>query len=166
MKLIRFADWRTGIVVELSTGPHVLDVVASVGALLPHDSLSNGLLNGILRDRGSWAPLIEHWPRVRAGLTRLAQCASLNPDHLHLIMRPLQAAHVSLPPIDCKSIAALEVIEWEDVRRPDPTGRASIAAQFPAVPLASPTADERGDLGPRDTSLNVVTFSKAVHRLK
>jgi hypothetical protein len=31
MKLIRFAYWRTGNVVELPTGPYVLDVVASVG---------------------------------------------------------------------------------------------------------------------------------------
>jgi hypothetical protein len=35
MKLIRFDDDKTGLVVELSAGPHVVDVVASIGALVP-----------------------------------------------------------------------------------------------------------------------------------
>jgi hypothetical protein len=35
MKLVRFGDRRTGLVVDLDSGPHVIDVVASVSALLP-----------------------------------------------------------------------------------------------------------------------------------
>jgi hypothetical protein len=49
MKLVRFGERRTGLVVELPTGPHVIDVVASVGTLLPEDPVSSGVLNGILR---------------------------------------------------------------------------------------------------------------------
>src|SRR6266403_3256199 len=52
MKLVRFGDRRTGLVVDLEAGPHIIDVVASVGALLPHDPISNGVLNGILREGG------------------------------------------------------------------------------------------------------------------
>jgi hypothetical protein len=75
MKLVRFGDRRAGLVVDLKAGPHIIDVVASVGALLPDDPISNGVLNGILKDAGSWAPLIEHWPRASAGLRRLITLA-------------------------------------------------------------------------------------------
>jgi hypothetical protein len=40
LKLVRFGEWRTGLVVELPTGPHVIDVVAGVGTLLPEDPVS------------------------------------------------------------------------------------------------------------------------------
>ena len=89
IKLVRFDDRRTGLVVQLPTGLHVIDVVASVSVLLPEDPISNGLLNGILKDGGSWAPLVEHWERVRIGLGRLSRLASIAPDHPRLVMRPL-----------------------------------------------------------------------------
>jgi hypothetical protein len=72
MKLVRFDDDKTGLVVELSSGPHVVDVVASIGALIPGDPISHGVLNGLLKDNGSWAPLIQHWKMARSGLRRLA----------------------------------------------------------------------------------------------
>ena len=80
MKLVRFGERRTGLVVELPTGPHVIDIVASVGTLLPEDPVSSGVLNGILREGGSWAPLIEHWTYARAGLKRLAEVALRRED--------------------------------------------------------------------------------------
>ena len=40
MKLVRFGDRRTGLVVDLEADPHIIDVIASVGALLPHDPIS------------------------------------------------------------------------------------------------------------------------------
>jgi hypothetical protein len=46
-----------GLVVDLEAGPHIIDVVASVGALLPYDPISNGVLNGILREGGDSAHL-------------------------------------------------------------------------------------------------------------
>ena len=92
MKLVRFGEQRTGLVVELPTGPHVIDIVASVGTLLPEDPVSSGVLNGILREGGSWAPLIEHWTYARAGLKRLAEVALRRPDHPDLIMRPFDRA--------------------------------------------------------------------------
>jgi hypothetical protein len=52
MKLVRFGDRRTGLVVDLEARLHIIDVVASVGALLPHVPISNGVLNGILREGG------------------------------------------------------------------------------------------------------------------
>jgi hypothetical protein len=111
LKLVRFGEWRTGLVVELPTGPHVIDVVASVGTLLPEDPVSSGVLNGILREGGSWAPLIEHWTYVRAGLKRLAEMALRRPDHPDLIMRPFDGILAAPSPGNSPRIAALEITE-------------------------------------------------------
>jgi hypothetical protein len=75
MKLIRFDGNKTGLVVELASGIHVVDVVASIGALVPDDPISHGVLNGLLKDNGSWAQLIQHWEMARKGLRKLAALA-------------------------------------------------------------------------------------------
>ena len=56
MKLVRFDDWKTGLLVQLPIGLRVIDVVESLGALSFEAPIS-GVLNGILKDRGSWGPL-------------------------------------------------------------------------------------------------------------
>ena len=48
MKLVRFDGGKTGLLVRLPTGLHVIDVIGSLGALSPEDPISNGVLNGIL----------------------------------------------------------------------------------------------------------------------
>jgi hypothetical protein len=58
MQLIRFDGNKTGLVVELASGIHVVDVIASVGALVPDDPISHGILNGLLKTNGSWAQLL------------------------------------------------------------------------------------------------------------
>src|SRR5258708_21969133 len=75
MKLIRFNGNKTGLVVELASGIHVVDVIASIGALVPEDPITHGVLNGLLKDNGSWAQLIQHWGMARKGLRRLAVLA-------------------------------------------------------------------------------------------
>jgi hypothetical protein len=111
LKLVRFGEWRTGLVVELPTGPHVIDVVASLGTLLPEDPVSSGVLNGILREGGSWAPLIEHWTYARAGLKRLAETALRRPDHPDLIMHPFDGIVAAPSSGNSARIAALEITE-------------------------------------------------------
>jgi len=141
MKLVRFDDWRTGLVVQLPTGPHLIDVVASVGVLLPEDPVSNGVLNGILKDRGSWAPLIEHWGRARVGLTKLAQLALRSPDHPRLIMRPFDGTLIAPPSNNLQSIAALEIIEQR--RSVHPGGCESVARPIEERAIRDLFADER-----------------------
>ena len=75
MKLVQFDGGKTGLMVQLAAGPHVIDVIGSLGVLVPDDPISQGILNGILKDQGSWAPLIEHWEQARSGLRRLASLA-------------------------------------------------------------------------------------------
>lgn len=126
MKLVRFNGGKTGLVVELPAGLHVIDVVGSLGALVPDDPISQGVLNGILRDQGSWAPLIEHWRYARPGLRRLARLAMTNPEASRLVICPIDRAHLALPCADRDSIAALDIAEYGELAR-DPTGREAMA---------------------------------------
>src|SRR5258705_7299074 len=131
MKLVRFGDRRTGLVVDLEAGPHIIDVVASVGALLPHDPISNGVL---FKWRTEWhferrrTPLIEHWSHASAGLRRLINLALMAPDHPHLVLRTYDDAQVMLH--DSCGIVALEISETREIQFWDPTGRAVMRAQL------------------------------------
>ena len=136
LKLVRFGEWRTGLVVALPTGPHVIDIVASVGTLLPEDPVSSGVLNGILREGGSWAPLIEHWAYVRAGLKRLAEVALRRPDHPDLIMRPFDGILAAPSTGNSPRVAALEITELNHDAASNP------ASREPA-PVTDRVADER-----------------------
>ena len=139
MKLVRFDGGKTGLMVQFPSGPHVIDVVGSLGALSPDDPISQGVLNGILKDKGSWVPLIQHWAQARIGLRRLALLASANPDGPHLVVRRVDAARLALPFGDPISIATLDIAEFSEVAH-DPTGREAMARNFS---VQSPAAEAR-----------------------
>ena len=90
MRFVRFGGTRTGILLEFPTGPHVLDVVASVGALSPDDSVCSEILHDVLKD-GTWGPLLQHWARVGVGLRKLVHMASSTPGHPGLDIHPCAA---------------------------------------------------------------------------
>ena len=129
MKLVRFDGGKTGLMVQLASGPHVIDVIGSLGAFAPDDPLSQGILNGILKDKGSWAPLIEHWEQARTGLRRLASLASANPDRPHLVICRADEARLALPLGNPRGIVTLDIVESSEVAQ-DPTGREKMARQF------------------------------------
>jgi len=135
MKLVRFDGGKTGLMVQLAAGPHVIDVIGSLGVLSPDDPISQGILNGILKDKGSWAPLIEHWEQARIGLRRLASLA--NPDRPHLVI--CRADEVSLAPLlrNQRGIVTLDITESSEVAQ-DPTGREAMERQF-GVPSPADT---------------------------
>ena len=137
MKLIRFDDWRTGLLVQLPEGPYLVDVIGSLGMLAPEDPIASGVLNSLLKDGKGWAPLIEHWDYVRVALRRLAVTASTSPNHRSLTMRPFDRIRVASPSMKRQSIVTLELAELADVAF-DPTGRATIERQS-----ASPAAEDR-----------------------
>ena len=120
MKLVRFDGGKTGLMVQLASGPHVIDVIGSLGVLSPDDPISQGILNGILKDKGSWAPLIEHWEQARIGLRRLASLALANPDRPRLVI--CRADEVSLAPLlrNQRGIVTLDITESSEVAQ-DPT---------------------------------------------
>jgi hypothetical protein len=137
MKLVRFDGGKTGLMVQLASGPHIIDVIGSLGALSPDDPISQGILNGILKDKGSWAPLIEHWEQARSGLRRLASLALANPDRPHLVICRADEARLALPLGNPRRIATLDVVESNEVAQ-DPTGREAMERQF-AVPSSTDT---------------------------
>jgi hypothetical protein len=127
VKLVRFDGGKTGLMVQLASGPHIIDVIASLGVFSPGDPVSQGILNGILKDKGSWAPLIEHWEQARIGLRRLASVALANPDRQHLVM--CRADEVSLTLKNPRGIVALDIMESSEVAQ-DPTGRETMERQL------------------------------------
>jgi hypothetical protein len=146
MKLIRFDNDRTGLVVELPSGPCVIDVVASIGALTPEDPISNGVLNGLLKDNGNWASLIQHWKMARAGLRRLAILARMGSPQI--VLR--RSNEVRSTPSE--EIVSLDIGECEAVA-PDPTGREIMERQFAGHSM-DPTGQEimssQSSGGPRE----------------
>jgi hypothetical protein len=129
VKLVRFDGGKTGLMVQFASGPHVIDVIGSLGALSPDDPISQGILNGILKDKGSWAPLIEHWEQARIGLRRLAALALAHPDRPHLVICRVDEARLALPLGNPRGLAALDIVESSEVAQ-DPTGREAMERQF------------------------------------
>ena len=114
MRLVRFGEARTGILLELPTGPHVLDVAASLSALSPGDAISNLILNNILKDGCNWSLLIQHWRSARIGLEKLVQIASSTPGHSGLVIH--RCAEVDAMPKSAKGgeVIALGITQSHD----------------------------------------------------
>jgi hypothetical protein len=110
MKLIRFDGGKTGLLVEISGTVRVIDVIASLGVLSPGDPISLGILNGILKDRGSWAPLIQYWQQARIGLKRLAAAAS-GPEPSAVALLGIDEIHLASSTDGPYGIASLEIVE-------------------------------------------------------
>ena len=60
MKLVKMADEKIGIFVQLPNGAYAIDIAANLGFFL-HDPLSYSLLNGALKDGHDWSLLVKHW---------------------------------------------------------------------------------------------------------
>lgn len=137
MKLVRFDSGKTGLMVQLAPGPHVIDVIGSLGVLSPDDPISQGILNGILKDKGNWAPLIAHWEQARVGLRRLASLALANPDRPHLVICRADEVSPVLLLRNPGGIVILDIVESGEVAQ-DPTGREAMERQF-EVPSSADT---------------------------
>src|SRR4029077_17569286 len=97
--------------VHFAAGPHAIDVIGSLGVLSPDDPISQGILNGILKDKGSWAPLIEHWEQARIGLRRLAAVALANPDRPDVVICRADEVSLGLPSRNPRGIVTLDIVE-------------------------------------------------------
>jgi hypothetical protein len=149
MQLIRFDGNKTGLVVELPSGKHVVDVIASVGALAPEDPISHGILNGLLKDNGSWAQLLAHWEMARKGLHRLAVLARA-PGSTQVVLRSLDEVRgVSACPPD--GIGSLDIRE-SDGTALDPTGRNVIEGQLAELPVTTGQPEQGNQFESRNRS--------------
>jgi hypothetical protein len=151
MKLVGIDGGAIGLVVELPTGPHVIDLANSIGALAGHDLVSGGLINGALKEKSAWGALVANWQYLRLPLARLAGIAVANPDHPCLVLRR---------PADCRQsgdtqgIAALDITYASNPADSDPTGRLAMARQF-AEPVVEPAEQDVSSLG---DNVQVVDF--------
>ena len=132
MKLVKMTNEKIGLFVLLPKGPHAIDIADSLGVFAPHDPLSNGLLNGAVKDGCHWSLLIKHWAHLRSPLKKLARIAEANPDHPQLVLRPvtddLRSEHATDP------IVAIDITDIESFEGWDPTGRRAMERQFMPVP--------------------------------
>jgi hypothetical protein len=131
MLLIRFDGNKTGLVVNLASGIHVVDVIASVGALALEDPISHGILNGPLKSNSSWAQLLEHWEMARKGLRRLAVLAQATGPTQVVLFRLDEVRCVSAHPPN--GIGSLDIREAEATSQ-DPTWRAVMERQLVRLP--------------------------------
>lgn len=131
MKLVRMDGDRIGLFVLLPKGPYAIDIANSLG-VFPCDPLSNGLLNGALKDGRDWSVVVKHWGHLRRPLKKLQSIALANPDTPHLVLQPLvdatETASVDNP------IIAIDVTDIESVEELDPTGRRAMERQFALSP--------------------------------
>lgn len=127
MKLIRFDSGKTGLVIDRTDGRYVIDVVGSLRALAPEDPITQGVLNGVLKDCGSWSSVIEHWPYVRHGLMKLARLAMAR-EESRLAIHPFDRVRLDYSSMTSDSIVSLDIVEQGEIKH-DPTARDLIARQ-------------------------------------
>jgi hypothetical protein len=127
MKLVRMDGGKIGLFVMLPKGPHAVDIANSLG-VFPHDPLSNGLLNGALKDGHDWSIIVKHWVHLRWPLKKLLSVAQANPDTPRLVLQPLVDATGTASAAN--PIIAIEVTDIESVEDHDPTGRRTMERQF------------------------------------
>jgi hypothetical protein len=127
MKLVRLADGKIGLFVLLPKGAHAIDIASSLG-VFSHDPLSNGLLNGVLKDGHHWSLLVNHWAHLRSPLKKLQNVALKSPDHPCLVLQSLVDGPGMATAAD--PIIAIEITDIETFEEQDPTGRRAMERQF------------------------------------
>src|ERR1700758_2675695 len=131
MKLVRMDGDRIGLFVLLPKGPYAIDIANSLG-VFPHDPLSNGLLNGALKDGHDWSIIVKHRVHLRGPLKNLQSIALANPDTPRLVLHPL--ADATRPVSAANPIIAIEVTDIGSVEEHDPTGRHAMHMQLALPP--------------------------------
>jgi hypothetical protein len=126
MKLVKTNSDNIGLLVELPTGPHVVDVARSLGVFATRDPVAGALINGTLKEKSVWAALVNHWQYLRMPLTLLARTALADPDDPRLVLHPFADARQTTEP----GIVALDITDAADLERHDPTGRLVMERQF------------------------------------
>jgi hypothetical protein len=154
MKLIKIKDEKLGLFVLLPGGPHVIDVAASLSVFAPHDPLSNGLLNGVLKDGCNWTLIVKHWPHLRSPLKKLARIAATNPGHPQLVAVPFSdEPHTGDA---ANPIVALDITDIESFEALDPTGRRAMERQF----MNRPEAEANEGIAAATEGTQVISFSQ------
>src|SRR6202012_4914429 len=119
---------KIGLLVQLQTGPHVVDIVNSLGVFASHDPVSGAVINGAFRGRCPWVALVNNWNYLRMPFEFLARTALTNPDELRLAIHPFAyGRQIKDPP---RGIVAIDITDAADLAVHDPTARLVMARQF------------------------------------
>ena len=140
MRLVRFDDWKTGLLVQLPIGLRVINVIESLGAISLEVPIAD-VLNDTLTDRGSWGPLIEQWDRTSIGLRQLALLAAFSPHNSCLVIHRLDEIHIGFSSGGFNDVAFLDIAESSEVVG-DPAWRERLSQQRALPPPLPPRADE------------------------
>ena len=135
MKLVRFDGGKTGLMVQLAAGLHVIHVIGSSGVLSPDDPVSQDSqrhperqrkLGSVDRALGAGASWVA--------TTGVADVSEFRPAEL--VVR--RAEDVSLASFlgNPGGIVALDIVESSDAAQ-DPTGRDAMEGQFVALSAAA-----------------------------
>jgi hypothetical protein len=152
MKLVRINRGEIGLLVELPTGPHAVDLAKSLGVFAAHDPVSGALINGALKEKSAWAAMIKHWHHVRMPLKLLARTVLADPDDPRLVLRPF--VHGRQAGESSAGIVALDITDAADQDMNDPIGRLVMARQS-----GEPVAEDIGqDTPPVGESAQVIDF--------
>ena len=154
MKFVRINGEKIGLLVQLPTGPHVVDIVKSLGVFAALDPVSGALINGVLKERCAWVALANNWNYLRMPFKLLARTTLTNPDDPRLAIYPFAyGRQIKDPP---RGIVAIDITDAADLEIHDPTGRLVIARQF------SESVDDRAQQDPSSMGENVqvIDFSR------
>jgi hypothetical protein len=154
MKLVRLNGEKIGLLVQPPTGPHVVDIVKSLGVFAAHDPVSGGLINGVLKERCAWVALVNNWSYLRKPFELLARTALTSPDDPRLAIYPFAyERQITDPP---RGIVAIDITDASDLEIHDPTGRLAMARQFSA-----PADDQvQQDVSATGENVQVIDFSR------
>jgi hypothetical protein len=134
MKLVKIADEKIGIFVQLPNGDYAIDIAANLGFFF-HDPRSYDLLNGALKDGHDWSLLVKHWAHLRAPLKKLQNIPLACPDHC-LIMQSMTGAERTATA--ASPITAIEITDTGTFEEQDSTGRRAMERQFTPPPESEP----------------------------
>jgi len=98
LKILRFDDWKTGLLIEGAHGAQVLDVGANLGQMRLHDLAGAALIESLLGadGAGNWKPMIENWDAAGRVLHAMAHLAS-PAGGSRMLLRPLAEVRLRAP---------------------------------------------------------------------
>ena len=98
MKILRFDDWKTGLLIEGPGGARVLDVGANLELLRAHDAAGATLVQTVLgaKGDGDWGPMIDSWDSAGKVLHAMIDMAGPGGGS-RMLLKPLSSVRLRAP---------------------------------------------------------------------
>lgn len=129
MKLVKFDGERTGLAIDLPSGPHIIDIAASLDALSSIDPVALGALGRIFDGGANWSTLLEQWDSAGSGLRQLEFLGRTNPHGCGIVILSSDQVRIATRSTAPGDIATLEILESPKATQ-NPTGWNAMSRQF------------------------------------